>query len=42
MRRWRLLVSAGVAALLATGLAGTGAAGGATFVNWPQYLYSPA
>jgi outer membrane protein assembly factor BamB len=30
-----------VAALLATGLAGTGAAGGATFVNWPQYLYSP-
>jgi len=44
MRRWRLFVSAGVAALLATGLAGAGAAGtaaGTTFVNWPQYLYSP-
>jgi outer membrane protein assembly factor BamB len=44
MRRWRLFVSAGVAALLATGVVGTGAAGtaaGTTFVNWPQYLYSP-
>ena len=44
MRRWRLFVSAGVAGLLATELLGTGAAGtasGTTFVNWPQYLYSP-
>lgn len=44
MRRWRLLVSAVVAGLLAAGLLGTGSAGtagGATFVNWPQYLYSP-
>jgi outer membrane protein assembly factor BamB len=44
MRRWRLFVSAGVAGLLATGLlgaGGAGTAGGATFVNWPQYLYSP-
>ena len=44
MRRWRLFVSAGVAGLLATGLLGAGGAataGGATFVNWPQYLYSP-
>ena len=44
MRRWRLFVSAGVAGLLAMGLLGAegaGTAGGATFVNWPQYLYSP-
>ena len=44
MRRWRLFVSAGAAGLLATGLLGPGGAstaGGATFVNWPQYLYSP-
>jgi outer membrane protein assembly factor BamB len=44
MGRWRLFVSAGVAGLLATGFLGAGAAGtagGATFVNWPQYLYSP-
>jgi outer membrane protein assembly factor BamB len=43
MRRWRLFVSAGVAGLLAVGLlgaGGAGTAGGATFVNWPQYLYS--
>jgi outer membrane protein assembly factor BamB len=45
MGRWRLFVSAGVAGLLATGLLGAGSAGtaaGTTFVNWPQYLYSPA
>jgi len=44
MGRWRLFVSAGVAGLLAMGLlgaGGAGTAGGATFVNWPQYLYSP-
>jgi outer membrane protein assembly factor BamB len=44
MRRWRLFVSAGVTGLLATGLlgaGGTGTASGTTFVNWPQYLYSP-
>lgn len=44
MGRWRLFVSAGVAGLLATGLLGAGGAGtaaGTTFVNWPQYLYSP-
>ena len=44
MRRWRFFVSAVVAGLLATGLVGAGAAGtapGTTFVNWPQYLYSP-
>jgi outer membrane protein assembly factor BamB len=44
MRRWRLFVTAGVAGLLATGLLGggiAGSAGGATFANWPQYLYSP-
>ena len=44
MGRWRLFVSAGVAGLLAIGLlgaGGAGTAGGATFVNWPQYLYSP-
>src|SRR5690349_8936890 len=44
MRHWRLFVSAGVAGLLATGLLGagsTGTAAGTTFVNWPQYLYSP-
>ena len=32
------LISMGV---LFAGLAGPGAAGGVTFVNWPQYLYSP-
>ena len=44
MRQWRLFVSAGAAGLLATGLlgaGGAGTAGGATFVSWPQYLYSP-
>ena len=42
MRRWRFFVSAVVAGLLATGLAGAaGTAAGTTFVNWPQYLYSP-
>ncbi len=44
MGRWRLFVSAGAAGLLAMGLlgaGGAGTAGGATFVNWPQYLYSP-
>ncbi len=44
MGRWRLLVSAGVAGLLATALLGAGGAGtaaGTAFVNWPQYLYSP-
>ena len=45
MRRWRFFVSAAAAGLLATGLlgaGGAGSAGGATFVNWPQNLYSPA
>jgi outer membrane protein assembly factor BamB len=28
--------------VLATGLLGAGGAGGTAFVNWPQYLYSPA
>jgi len=41
MRRWRLFVSAGIAGVLATGLLGATGAGGATFTNWPQYLYSP-
>ena len=44
MGRWRLFASAGVAGLLAAGLlsgAGAGSAAGTTFVNWPQYLYSP-
>src|SRR5499427_6129567 len=41
MRRWRLFVSAGIAWVLATGLLGATGAGGATFTNWPQYLYSP-
>jgi polyvinyl alcohol dehydrogenase (cytochrome) len=46
MRRWRLFASAWLAAVLATGLPGAAGAGiagtaaGATFVNWPQYLYS--
>jgi outer membrane protein assembly factor BamB len=42
MRRWRLFASAGLAGVLAMGLSGAGSAGGTTFVNWPQYLYSPA
>jgi len=41
MRRWRLFASAGIAGVLATGLLGATGAGGATFTNWPQYLYSP-
>jgi hypothetical protein len=41
MRRWRLFASAGIAGALATGLLGAGGAAGTTFVNWPQYLYSP-
>jgi outer membrane protein assembly factor BamB len=44
MRRWRLFVSIGAGGLLAAGLLGTGTAGtaaGTTFVNWPQYLYTP-
>jgi outer membrane protein assembly factor BamB len=41
MRHWRLFVSAGIAGVLATGLLGAAGAGGATFTNWPQYLYSP-
>ena len=42
MRRWRLFASAGIAGVLAAGLFGATGAGGATFTNWPQYLYSPA
>jgi outer membrane protein assembly factor BamB len=42
MRRWRLFASAGIAGVLVTGLAGAAGAGGATYTNWPQYLYSPA
>ena len=45
MRRWRLFASAGLAGMLAMGLLGAGGAdtaAGTTFVNWPQYLYSPA
>jgi polyvinyl alcohol dehydrogenase (cytochrome) len=44
MRRWHLFVCAVVAVLIAAGFfgaGGAGTAGGATFVNWPQYLYSP-
>ena len=41
MRRWRLFASAGIAGVLAAGLLGAAGAGGATFTNWPQYLYSP-
>jgi hypothetical protein len=41
MRRWRLFASAGIAGVLATGLLGATGAGGTTFTNWPQYLYSP-
>jgi outer membrane protein assembly factor BamB len=41
MRRWRLVACAGIAGVLATGLLGATGAGGATFTNWPQYLYSP-
>jgi polyvinyl alcohol dehydrogenase (cytochrome) len=43
MRRWHLFVCAVVAVLIAAGFfgaGGAGTAGGATFVNWPQYLYS--
>jgi acyl dehydratase len=42
MRRWRLFASAGIAGVLATGLFGAAGAGGVTFTNWPQYLYSPS
>jgi outer membrane protein assembly factor BamB len=45
MGRWRLFASAGLAGMLAAGALGArGAetASGTTFVNWPQYLYSPA
>jgi polyvinyl alcohol dehydrogenase (cytochrome) len=41
MGRWRFLMAAGVAGLLAAGLLGAGSATGTTFVNWPQYLSSP-
>jgi outer membrane protein assembly factor BamB len=41
MHRWRLFASAGIAGVLAAGLLGAAGAGGATFTNWPQYLYSP-
>src|SRR5215831_21077107 len=44
MRRWHLFASAGAAGMLAAGLLGAGGAeraAGTTFVNWPQYLYSP-
>jgi len=41
MRRWRLFAVAGLAGLLTAG-APAATAGGTTFVNWPQYLYSPA
>jgi len=41
MRRWHLFASAGIAGVLAAGLIGAPGAGGATFTNWPQYLYSP-
>ena len=42
MRQWRLFASAGIAGVLAAALLGATGAGGATFTNWPQYLYSPA
>jgi outer membrane protein assembly factor BamB len=42
MRRWRFVVTAGLAGMLAAGLLGASGATGTTFVNWPQYLYSPA
>jgi len=40
MRLGNLVLSLSVAGTLFTGLAGPGTAGGTTFVNWPQYLYS--